>query len=303
MSMLQASRSTPIFDPHIHLFNLQQGEYTWLKPEKPPFWPDKDRIYQNFSLHDLQLQSPLSIVGVCHIEAGFDNLNPERELRWLENEVIHQNTSKLVMASAAFVDMQQDSNMFIEVITRLRKHISLCAIRHIFEDDTIELCENPKVIANLHTLHKHGLHFELQFDMANKAYVNAIITLLTAANFPKVVLTHAGFAEPSNAAVFSQWKEHCLQLSRIENTYIKCSGFELVNRQYSKQHMQDVITACVQFFGEDRVMCASNFPLCLFSVSYQQYWLNMVHVLKALSLSTHKLCYQNAATLYCRETR
>ena len=42
-----------IIDPHLHLFDLEQGNYDWLKPENPPAWPDKDQIRKNYSESDL----------------------------------------------------------------------------------------------------------------------------------------------------------------------------------------------------------------------------------------------------------
>lgn len=56
-------------DPHIHLFNLALGQYQWLKPENPPFWPDKNIINNNFTESDLStsdkwpISEKLSITG------------------------------------------------------------------------------------------------------------------------------------------------------------------------------------------------------------------------------------------------
>ena len=73
-----------IIDPHLHLFALELGHYHWLKAENPPFWPDKQHIYKSFDETDLMLTAPYSLAGFIHIEAGFDNEQPWRELAALE---------------------------------------------------------------------------------------------------------------------------------------------------------------------------------------------------------------------------
>ena len=69
-----------IIDPHIHLFALAQGKYHWLKPENPPFWPDKYKICRNVTEQELSLTKPLHLDGFVHIEAGFDNERPHLEI-------------------------------------------------------------------------------------------------------------------------------------------------------------------------------------------------------------------------------
>ena len=61
-----------IIDAHLHLFDLQAGEYRWLSPDNPPFWPDKPVIAKNFSESDLVVSAPEQLSGFVHIEAGFD---------------------------------------------------------------------------------------------------------------------------------------------------------------------------------------------------------------------------------------
>ena len=67
-------------DPHVHLFALQEGDYHWLKPNNPPFWPDKDVIAKSTYEHHLRRASKGKLTGFVHIEAGFDNERPWREI-------------------------------------------------------------------------------------------------------------------------------------------------------------------------------------------------------------------------------
>ena len=62
-----------VVDPHVHLIALADGEYGWLQPSNPPFWPDKSIIARSFSPADLTLSAPLALHAFVHVEAGFDN--------------------------------------------------------------------------------------------------------------------------------------------------------------------------------------------------------------------------------------
>ena len=67
-------------DPHIHFFALNEGHYGWLKPANAPFWPDKKAIAKHTTEHMLYCASLGQLGGFVHIEAGFDNERPWREI-------------------------------------------------------------------------------------------------------------------------------------------------------------------------------------------------------------------------------
>ena len=90
----------------------------------------------------------------------------------------------------------------------------------------------------------------------------------------KLVINHAGCPpENINCRAWKNWQQSLQSLSHLENISIKCSGFEMINRDYSPTWQQLVINQCLKTFGLDRTMLASNFPLCLFTGSYQKSWL------------------------------
>ena len=61
-----------IIDPHLHLFDLKQGDYHWLKEENPPFWPDKHLIKKSFKETDLTLK-PIPELPPVIIQTFFIN--------------------------------------------------------------------------------------------------------------------------------------------------------------------------------------------------------------------------------------
>jgi len=286
-----------IIDTHLHLFALAQGRYHWLKAENPPFWPDKSIINREFSEQDLQLATPLKLAGFVHIEAGFDNQQPAREIAWLEQHC------QLPFRSIAFIDLQLSEPEFLAQLTQLTHYRSVVGCRYILDDDTAsnqaqQLLKNARVLANLTYLANAKLVFECQISLRNHQTVNALVALLTQLPKLKVIINHAGFPPSStNGPAYQQWLNSLDKLSQFKQCAIKCSGLEMLDRQYSQTRLYETLQALVYFFGVQRIMCASNFPLCLFSHSYQQVWQHYQQ-LPFDNAVIEKLCHHNAAVWY-----
>jgi L-fuconolactonase len=292
-----------IIDPHVHLFDLKHGEYDWLKPEFPPEWPDKKRICNSYSDSDLQKQTGFSIAGYVHIEAGFDNKKGHRELVNVEQR------ASLPQRSIGFIDITLEPAEFITELDKQLQQQSAVGIRHILEpleniEQTIDLyqkavekqhaqrittlLENTNSFINLGILATYNGIFELQCDVNNRELVVQVFSFFQRLPKLKLVLDHAGFAPTAfdlNGqlnAVFNDWKINTQLLAQLPNIYVKCSGFEMIERSYDKVQIQAVLLHCIDVFGVANVMLASNFPLCQLSLSYENYWQQSFEVLDQL---------------------
>lgn len=277
-----------IIDPHLHLFNLAEGQYGWLQPENPPYWDDKPRICRDFSEQDLVLPSSVTLGGFVHIEAGFDNHNPWREIAWLEK------ACTTPLRTIGCVDLTLPKSAFDMQIAALTGYKSLVGVRHILDDDAIALLSNAQVLQNLATLEKERLIFEAQFDANDSSDVDMFLRAIQRFPALNIALNHAGFPPPSGD---ENWKANGKKLASLPNLYVKASGWEMSDREFPLPTMADRIQSLVDTFGEDRVMLASNFPLTLFRTSYASLWqaylsLGFPHAV------LEKLCYQNACRFY-----
>jgi predicted TIM-barrel fold metal-dependent hydrolase len=252
-----------IIDPHLHLFDLQQGNYAWLKPSQAPFWPDKNKITRNFSEQDLTLPANMHLAGFVHIEAGFDNQQPWREIDWLEIQC------QLPFKSVACADLC--SLHFPEVIQQLSQRCSVVGIRHILDDDAYTILTHPQINQHFELLARLGWSFDAQLGLDDNRGVAALLQL--SQRFPNVaiIINHGGLP-PEQINERQTWLANLQKLSEHSNMAIKLSGWEMTNRQWTSNYMQEITTLCLQLFGSERVMLASNFPLCTFSFSYAELW-------------------------------
>jgi len=292
-----------IIDPHLHLFDLAQGDYHWLKPDHPPFWPDKSAINQTFEESDLALEPTFTLAGFIHIEAGFDNSQPWRELITLE-----QNCKQPFRAIAA-IDLTLTNQGFNDCLTKLTALQSFVGVRHILDDDTLPLLTNKQVLTNFSQLNNAAkqqnktLIFEAQLSLINSTSVSSLCDVINDNANISFIINHAGFPPTDIQSVeWQYWQSNLLKLSSYPHVAIKCSGWEMSDRNYNQAWLTQSLTIIFDIFGQNRMLMASNFPLCLFSHnSYQNYWYSVIEsdFIQALSAQEKSaLCYDNALRWY-----
>lgn len=280
-----------IIDPHLHLFDLNKGHYHWLKEDHEPKWPDKHIINKEFYESDLVLNSPLQLAGFVHIEAGFDNAQPWREIDWLETHCQKD------FRSVAFADIS--SRDFAQTLDKLLKRPSVSGIRHILDNQAVKLLGNERTQQNLQLLAFCHLSFDAQLSLTDSAAVTLMANLLSHTPQLNVIINHGGWPPVGEeSAQWTAWQDNLNLLSQYDNVAIKLSGWEMANRQWQVADMIQVLNCTLQIMGEHRVMLASNFPLCLWRSSYQQLWLDYIQKLPLNEQQLKHLCYLNAALWY-----
>ncbi len=292
-----------IIDPHLHLFNVEQGDYYWLKPDTPPFWPDKSLINKTFEESDLALESDLTLAGFIHIEAGFDNSQPWRELAALEQ------TCNTPFRTIATIDLTASGHDFKKFITRLAKFRSFVGVRHILDEQALSLLTNKQALSNFKLLNdfavniEQGLIFETQLAFTEHATVNALCDVISDNSDIRFIINHAGFPPADLQSIeWQHWQNNLVKLSIFPHVAIKCSGWEMTDRNYQSAWLNENLTVIFNVFGVKKMMLASNFPLCLFSKSsYQYYWQTITssYFFQALTAQEKSaLCYDNALRWY-----
>ncbi|MEM5528679.1 amidohydrolase family protein [Gammaproteobacteria bacterium AS21] len=283
-----------IIDPHLHLFDLEQGEYHWLNDNNPPFWPDKHKIAKNFNAQDLTLPPSMSLQGIIHIEAGFDNQRPWREIDWLESN--YQTSLAYPVRTIAAIDLTLPCDTFDVLISDLCKYKSVVGFRHILDRQAQHILSLEQVQKNLIKIADHAKIFECQLALTDTPAVNLLLDILDKAANLKVIISHAGCVVINDENHLT-WYHNMQALAAFDQVVIKASGWEMIDRDYKASYVQHAVECLIDLFSINRVMLASNFPLCLFSCSYADLW----HSYAELDFSAQqkkKLLYLNAKKHY-----
>jgi len=291
-----------IIDPHLHLFNLNQGDYHWLKADNPPYWPDKPVINKTFKESDLALES-FSLAGFVHIEAGFDNSQPWRELAALEQ------TCNNPFRSIATIDLTSSSHDFKKCLIKLAKFSSFAGVRHSLDEQALSLLTNKQVQSNFKILNdfakntNQSLVFETHLALSEYASVNVLCEIIGDNSDISFIINHAGFPPTDMQTIeWQRWQSNLLKLSMFPHVAIKCSGWEMIDRNYQSTWLNENLAVVFNIFGAKRMMLASNFPLCLFNTgSYQDYWQSIISSKFFQALTEQEksaLCNDNALRWY-----
>ncbi|MCF2857351.1 amidohydrolase family protein [Pseudoalteromonas sp. SMS1] len=273
-----------IIDPHLHFFDLCKGQYTWLK-DSPPSWPNISKICQNHLPEELSGSPEVVLHGCIHVEAGFDNRHPIKELNWL-SEILPNLPYKAV----GYVPIDAEHNTFCDKLSAL-SHPSLVAVRDITEGHDATRLLADTVADNIQHLDQCGYHFEAQFEFTHHAVIDKIVHIYRALPNAVLVINHAGFMEAGQS-----WQHAIKALASIENCVIKFSGHELLT---TPMNLEKQLSLLLNTFGEDRVMLASNHPVCLIERSFVQQWQHYFDLVTHVAPHAwQKLSFSNAKRLY-----
>lgn len=302
-----------IIDPHLHFFDLSRGDYHWLKTQNPPFWPDKALIQKNFGVEELngyiRANNTIELSGFVHIEAGFDNAKPWRELEYIESFTCQSNRT------VASIDLLAAPEEFKKTLQRLLQHNSLIGTRHILDEQAATILSDQNSQLNFASLNKtKDFIFELQLSLADESTINVMPLLaqtISKNSQLRFIINHAGFPPKDiNSHAWQIWQQNISELANYPNVFIKCSGWEMTDRHYAMLWFTQVTQYCLNAFSSKRVMLASNFPLCLLATeignkinhkSYVSYWQDILKssVIEQCSKNEkNALLYSNALRIY-----
>lgn len=257
--------NTNWIDPHIHLFALGLGEYGWLRCENPPYWPDKALIAKEFTETQLNVASQGRLQGFVHIEAGFDNQRPWREVHFLTTHC------KRPFRSVACIDLNAcEAHSHIDT---LATYSSVSGLRHILDEDAAGLLNTPKVRWSLAHMASHNLSFEAQLDVTDSKAVKALLHALERTPNLRIAINHTAIAPLALSSYrFMMWKEHIRRLSETKQVMFKFSGLEMQDRQWSWQRAYTLFDSLLSITSSQQVMLASNYPLSLWRMPYIKLW-------------------------------
>lgn len=282
-------------DPHIHFFALTHGRYEWLKSHNPPFWDDKRAIAEPVCEADLRRAGRHQLGGFVHIEAGFDNARPWREIHYLNAHCA------LPFKAVAAIDLL--SNDALNHVDTLYHLTSVVGLRHILDEQAEEILTHPKAKHTLNAMANRQLSFDAQFDVSDSRAVKALLNVLDYAPTLRVVINHAGEPPLSSGKAdtlrFQRWRQHIKLLGLHERVAIKMSGWEMRDRRWQREAVSRVIYDMLEHVADDKLMFASNFPLCQWRMSYQDVWRFYETLVESMALdSQQRVLSHNALRWY-----
>jgi L-fuconolactonase len=174
----------------------------------------------------------------------------------------------------------------------------LVGVRHQVHDepDPRWLCRND-VRRGLAAVQSRGLTYDLLVRARELPAATE-----TAAAFPDLQFVLDHIAKPRIAAGHDeQWRERMPALAGLPNVSVKLSGMvtEADWAHWKAADLRPFVRSVVDWFGMDRVMFGSDWPVCLLAGSYESIAAGLADAIGTLSPSEESQVYRcNACTAY-----
>lgn len=288
-----------IIDSHFHLWDLDHGDYPWLKEDEGDLENvigDFKKIKKNFLIQEYEaLVKPFNVTKAVHIEANASLKKALRETEWLQKIAESHGFPQAIVAQADLTDPDIEND--------LKDHCLFPNIRGIRQLLYHEIGSKERNLLN-DPLWQRGLKALssqlLSFDIAVFGHqIRDVAKVTKEYDGVMFILDHLGWPLDTSDAGFLKWMEDISLLAENKNVYLKLSGIGLVFKRYDHVNIERFLHGGIKVFGADRCLFGSNIPPDSLFISYSEI-IDLFR--KTLSLydveDQRNIFYENARQFY-----
>lgn len=245
-----------IVDSHLHVWDLEQGEYAWLGP-------DHGGLYASFSPAQAERELAASGVDAAVLVQAEDSARDTRYLldvadRW---EFVAGVVGWVRLADPAAAAAELDD---------YGTHPAFRGVRHLVHDDPRDwFLRLPAVRASLSRLEQVGLAFDV--PDAWPRHLADIASLADAVPGLRIVVDHLG-KPPRGSGGFDAWARALREVARRPNVAAKVSGLQLPGQPLTVDALRPVWDIALEAFGVERLMYGGDWPMTIPSGGYAPTW-------------------------------
>ncbi|WP_308635326.1 amidohydrolase family protein [Paenibacillus silvisoli] len=243
--MTGPNKSVSYLDSHVHFWDLERGDYHWLKPENPV-------LYRNYLSSDyFENEAAAALNRLIAVQAAHTTAETEYLLELAENDC-------RIAGVVGWLDPFADS--FEEDYLLFRTYPRFVGIRldHTVFNRCAELIPD-RLLSNLQRLEQDQFAVDLLFGPDQ---MQAVVRCLRLVPNLKAVLNHMG-APPISTGHLQPWSSHIDELARCPNVYCKWSGMITPAGGVNPQLLLAFIRHTAERFGPDRIIFGSDWPVSL----------------------------------------
>jgi L-fuconolactonase len=277
----------PILDPHQHLWDLGAFRLPWLQDGGP--------LTRNFLMADyLKASEGLNVAKTIYMEVDVEPAQHVAEAEYVI-ALCQQDDNPMVGAVIGGIPASDD---FPAYVRRFQDCPYIKGVRQVLHGEAERgYCLRPEFIRGIRLLGKAGLSFDLCLRPDELADAAELIDLCPETRF---ILDHCG-----NARVQEKdrrlWERDIAIVAERENVVCKISGVVAAATpgEWTAADLAPIVLHCAEVFGRERVMFASDWPVCTLTATYRQW----VEALRAIvhdwsDADRRRLFYDNAARFY-----
>jgi len=274
----------PIIDTHQHLWDLSKLSLAWL--------PKEGSLSKSHTLADYWRDAEgLNIVKTVYMEVDSKERDTEADLVL---EYCRDKTSKM---AGAVIGGDPASANFAQYIEKYAVNPEVKGVRQVLHGGQPRgYCLEPKFVDGVKLLGKHGLRFDLCLRPDEITDGAKLAAMCPETQF---VLDHCG-----NAPVFgdrTEWDRGIVEIAERPNVICKISGIvaQCKPNEWKPSDLAPIVYRCREVFGIDRLMYASDHPVCTIAASLRE-WTTALQTITAdwTEPERRQLFYDNAKLFY-----
>ena len=291
-----------IVDAHHHLWDLERNFYPWLKEAHiDRGWGDVSALRKSYLASDLLAdakQAGVELIKSVHVQASFDPSNPVGETLWLEQAASEPGCEAIPAAIVGWADLSRD-----DLVPLLEGHKQASRTRGIRQ----VLNRHPNPVLNraprdflsedawrkgYAALARYGLRFDAQIYHHQH---ESLYALAKANPDIPVVLDHICMPAERDPENLAGWHRAIAKLATVPHMMIKLSGFGMVDNHWTAESIRPLIMHCIDCFGPQRAMFASNFPVDKLMASYGRMWVAFAEIAAPFSEPERHALFRGSA--------
>lgn len=299
MSDAPGDAGEEIIDPHVHFLDPGRFEYPWLED------PEFAGIRRRFLPEDLrQAMAAVGISGCVHVQAEVSReVDPVAETAWIAS--LAAASPGFPLACVAYADLRAPD--LDDMLTRHREFDIVTGIRqeawfdpgsHRADIPREDLLSDPRWRAGYRRL----AHYGLSFDLLVWPWQLPDAMRLAAEN-PGVMVAveHLGLPDLTGPDGLEVWRRGIRAVARVPHAMLKISALAQIDRTWTKDLVEPLITEAIEVMGANRCMFASNYPVEAIASSYDRLWTTYRATVEGLSAADRQALFGgNARRLYLR---
>lgn len=299
----EADLTLPFIDCHHHIWDPSINPHPWLRkePQIPFRYGDYSSIRGPYLPADYDRDAGQhSVTAHVTMEGEWDESDPVGETRWLAGVFAEAPGYAGHVARASLhrpdVESVLEGHAGHPFVKGIRHKPAAAASPDNVEPGTPAGMSDPNWQRGYALLASHGFHFELQ---APWWHVGELLALIDRFPETPVVINHAFLPANRSPEGLVGWTSALRQAASAPNATLKISGMGVPGRPWSLEDNGPIINTCIETFGPDRCLIASNFPVDRLTGSFDAIIGGYRRATASLSRADRlKLFHDNAIRVY-----
>lgn len=240
-------------DAHHHFWNYNPSEFEWIDDTMDILKRDYEPKQFNNVLVENNIDGSM-LVQVNQNEA--------------ENDFFHEYALKndFIKGTIGWVDLKsKELNTALEKYQTYKK---LKGFRHIVQSEPNDFLLDPSFIEGVKSLYLKNYTYDI---LVYHTQLKSVLNFVRQLPNNRLIIDHIAKPDIANQKI-SQWANYLKEIAKHPNVFVKVSGMvtEANWKTWKKEDFYIYLDYILDYFGTDRIVYGSDWPVCLLSATYQQ---------------------------------